>query len=100
MSEQSDVPEPDVGVGTEVFDAEGNRLGTVRGFDEHGFYVTTDQGITALSGEHVAAGLAGEAELTWRCYECGEMGDIEALPEDGCPACGAPQEDIYYHVED
>jgi ABC-type ATPase with predicted acetyltransferase domain len=90
----------DVTFGTEIYDDDGNRLGAVRGFDEHGFYVSTDEGITALSGEHIASGAAGEAELTWRCYDCGAMGDIEELPEDGCPDCGAPQEDIYYSLED
>ena len=96
-SEETDV---DVTFGTEIYDQKGNRLGAVRGFDEHGFFVSTDDGITALSGEHISSGIAGEAELTWRCYECGAIGDIEELPEDGCPDCGAPQEDIYYHLQD
>lgn len=38
----------------------------------------------------------GEAELMWRCWGCGEMGDIEDdLPEE-CPTCGARREDLYY----
>jgi hypothetical protein len=89
----------DVGFGQTVYDDEGNRLGTVRGFDENGFYVTTEDGIAAMSAEHVATGAAGEAELMWRCWECGEMGDIEDVP-DGCPACGAARESIYYWIED
>jgi hypothetical protein len=89
----------ELGFGEAVYDADGNELGSVRGFDEHGFYVTTDEGITAMSSEHIATGAAAEAELMWRCWECGEMGDIEELP-DGCPACGAPKEDIYYWLED
>lgn len=32
---ESDV---DVTFGTEIYDQKGNRLGSVRGFDEHGFY--------------------------------------------------------------
>ncbi|MFB6202817.1 MAG: rubredoxin-like domain-containing protein [Halorhabdus sp.] len=88
-----------LGFGETVYDAEGNELGTVRGFDEHGFYVSTDTGIAALSSEHLASGLGGEAELMWRCWACGEMGDIEEIPEE-CPACGAPKEDIYYWQED
>ncbi|WP_123536191.1 DUF7130 family rubredoxin-like protein [Halosimplex salinum] len=89
----------DLGFGQAVYDDEGIRLGTVRGFDEHGFYVTTDEGIGAMSGEHLATGGAGEAELMWRCWDCGEMGDIEELP-DSCPACGAARESIYYWIED
>ncbi|MFB6128880.1 MAG: rubredoxin-like domain-containing protein [Halorhabdus sp.] len=89
----------DVTFGTDVYDEAGNRLGTVRGFDEHGFYVSTDDGMAALSSEHLASGIAGEAELMWRCWSCGEMGQIEQLPEE-CPSCGAPKEDIYYWKSD
>lgn len=99
MRNTGEVETLDVALGREVYDSDGNRLGTVQGFDEHGFYVTTDEGITAMSREHLATGIAGEAELTWRCYNCGAMGDIEELPGD-CPDCGAPKEDIYYHTED
>jgi len=96
----SETDEPiDVGLGQPVFDEDGNALGTVRGFDEHGFYVTTEEGIEALSAEHVSTGTAGEAELMWRCWECGEMGEIDEIPET-CPACGAERESIYYWIED
>ncbi|MBX0324217.1 hypothetical protein EGH21_14355 [Halomicroarcula sp. F13] len=88
-----------VAFGQTVYDDAGNEIGTIRGFDEHGFYVTVDEGIEALSSEHVSTGKAGEAELMWRCWECGEMGQIEKLPEE-CPSCGAPKEDIYYWQED
>jgi hypothetical protein len=95
----SDTEPVDVGFGETVYDDEGNELGTVRGFDEHGFYVTTDDGIASMSAEHVTTGTAGEAELMWRCWECGEMGAIDAIP-DRCPDCGAARESIYYWVED
>ncbi|WP_254272563.1 DUF7130 family rubredoxin-like protein [Haloarcula marina] len=88
-----------VAFGQVVYDDEGNEIGTIRGFDEHGFYVTIEDGIEALSSEHVSTGKAGEAELMWRCWECGEMGKIDQLPEE-CPACGAPKEEIYYWQED
>jgi len=90
--------EIDLGFGEAVYDEDGNRLGTVRGFDEHGFYVTTEDGIAAMSGEHLST-RSGEGELMWRCWDCGEMGDIEEIPET-CPACGAERESIYYWVED
>lgn len=100
MSESSETAEFDVSFGNEVYDEAGNKLGTVRGFDEHGFFVSTDEGITAMSREHIASGLPGEAELTWRCYECGAIGDIEDVPEAGCPDCGAAKEEIYYLIQD
>jgi Zn finger protein HypA/HybF involved in hydrogenase expression len=88
-----------ISFGTEIFDGDGNKIGTIRAFDEHGFYVTVEEGIKSLSGEHITAGAPGEAELMWRCWECGEMGEVEDIPEE-CPSCGAPKEDIYYWQED
>lgn len=86
--------------GETVFDADGNEIGTVRGFDEHGLYVTTQAGVEALSVIHERAGHEfGEAELLWRCTECGAMGPIEDFPE-ACPDCGAPKEQLYYWTED
>ena len=85
--------------GQTVYDDDGNALGTVRGFDEHGFYVTTEDGIEAMSAEHVSTGQAGEAELMWRCWDCGEMGQIDDIP-DTCPSCGAESEASYYWIED
>jgi len=90
----------DLAFGMTVYDDEGAELGTIRGFDEHGFYVTVEDGLEALSSEHVSTGAAGQAELMWRCWECGAMGDIQDdIPEE-CPDCGAPKEDIYYWTED
>lgn len=86
--------------GQTVYDEDGEKLGTIRGFDDDGFYVTTREGIVALSVEHARAGHElGQAELVWRCFQCGEMGDVEDLPET-CPSCGAGREDLYYWTED
>jgi hypothetical protein len=41
--------------GQTVYDEDGNELGRVRGFDQHGFYVTLEEGIEALSEEHVVS---------------------------------------------
>ena len=86
--------------GQTVYDDEGAELGTIRGFDEHGFYVTVQNGVEALSSEHVTTGAAAQAELMWRCWECGEMGEIDDDIPDTCPDCGAPKEEIYYWTED
>lgn len=91
---------PRVTVGTVVYNDDGERLGRVRGFDGDGFYVTTEEGIEALSVEHERAGHEfGEAELVWRCSDCGAVGEIDAMP-DACPDCGAPREHLYYWTED
>lgn len=52
----SDTEERRLELGQPVFGEEGERLGTVRGFDEHGFYVTAKEGIEGLSGAHGRAG--------------------------------------------
>ncbi len=87
----------EVRTGKTVYDAEGEKLGVVRGFDEHGFYVTASTDVEVLPDE------PGQRErsdaLMWRCWECGEMGQISDIPEN-CPSCGAPKEDIYYWQED
>lgn len=89
-----------VGIGLDVYTEDGEHLGTIRGFDEDGFFVTTRDGIEALSVEHEhAGGTYGEAELMWRCSNCGELGDIDTIPE-ACPSCGASKEHIYYWIED
>ncbi|WP_255151312.1 DUF7130 family rubredoxin-like protein [Halorarius halobius] len=101
MSEPEQTPADgrDVDFGETVYDEEGNELGRIRGVDEHGFYVTTAEGVTAMSVEHEADTKAGIKELHWRCWECGEIGELGELPEE-CPNCGAPEEDLYYWQQD
>ena len=84
-------------IGTKVFDSSGNPLGVVRKQTRSGFVVSvsTDQPETHRS----TSGEFGEAYLMWRCMECGEMGNIEALPEQ-CPSCAASRESLYYWTED
>ncbi len=88
-----------VSLGEGVYDDDGNRLGRVRGLDEHGFYVATADGVVAMSVEHEAGTTAGIKELQWRCWECGEIGELNEMP-DSCPACGAPGEELYYWQQD
>jgi len=92
--------EPSIGLGQAVYDDEGNRLGTVRGYIDDGFVVTgrVDAGQYSLAHEHTPHDF-GEAELLWRCSDCGELGDIDEVP-DSCPSCGAPAESIYWWTED
>jgi hypothetical protein len=90
----------DLAFGQTVYDEDGSPLGTIRGFDQHGFYVSVEDGIESLSDEHRTTSNAGEAELMWRCWECGAMGEIDASIPDACPDCGAAKEEIYYWTED
>jgi rubrerythrin len=84
-------------VGEKVFNADGEELGVVRELINGGLVVSVDLG----AGEHQrsTSGEFGEAYLMWRCMECGEMGDIDELP-DQCPNCEAERESLYYWTED
>lgn len=88
-----------VDFGQTVYTEDGEELGQVRGFDQHGFYVTTDEGVAAISVGHEADTRSGHKELHWRCWDCGEIGKIDEMPEQ-CPSCGAPEEDLYYWQQD
>ena len=109
MSGRGETPDHDAGetvvepvkIGESVFNDDGEVLGKVRGVDERGFFVTTRTGVERLSIEHARAGLCfGEAELVWRCTECGEMGEIENGFPDTCPNCRTEKENIMYWTED
>lgn len=95
--------EPDpriVDIGESVYDADGNELGTIRGVSEDGVFVTTRDGVAAMSIEHERAGHEfGQAELLWRCVTCGALGDIDDMPTV-CPDCGASKEYLSYSIED
>lgn len=92
---------PKVSFGDVLYTEDGEPVGRIRGIEEGGVFVSTRDGAEGLSVEHARSGHAfGEAELMWRCTECGEMGDIEeGLPET-CPNCGSEREALMYWTED
>lgn len=93
-------PETVVSIGQTVYDDDGSDLGTVRGFTDDGFVVTTREGMDGLSIEHERSGHEfGEAELVWRCSSCGEVGTLDQFPDE-CPGCGADRSEVYYTIED
>jgi len=89
----------ELSLGDTVYGEDGSKLGTIRGFDEKGFYVTNSKGVTGPKPRHASTGTLGEADLMWRCWQCGETGRIDEIPED-CPSCGAGGEELYYWTED
>jgi hypothetical protein len=95
MSKQTTTVE--IELGRAVYDSDDNELGIVRGVDEQGFYVAAGDDVRVLE-EGTTSAEHGDA-IMWRCWECGEMGQIENIPEE-CTSCGAPKEDIYYWQED
>jgi len=87
--------------GETLYTAEGRPVGTVRGIEDGGVFVTFRDGVEALSVEHARTGHNfGEGELMWRCTECGEMGQIEDGLPDECPNCGVAKEQLMYWTED
>jgi rubrerythrin len=90
-----------VSLGEKVYNTDGEILGEIRGIEEGGFFVTSREGVERLSIEHARSGQSfGEAELMWRCSECGEMGEIDEGFPDICPNCGTEKENIMYWTED
>lgn len=87
--------------GQTLYDEHGAPVGTVRGVEAGGVFLSTREGVESRSVEHARAGHGfGEAELMWRCTDCGEMGEIDGgLPEE-CPNCGTERENLMYWTED
>lgn len=109
MSGRGETPEEEGGQvdrvsiepGQTLYDEDGTPVGEVRGVEEGGLFVTVREGVESLSIEHARSGQSfGEAELMWRCMNCGEMGQInEGLPEQ-CPNCGIEKEELMWWTED
>ncbi|AUX10870.1 small CPxCG-related zinc finger protein [Halalkaliarchaeum desulfuricum] len=99
MSQDEEALIANLEIGQEIYDEDGNELGTVRGLDDNGFYVLAreETGTVPLSK---ARDIFGKAYVMWRCWECGEMGKIEDDLPDTCPSCGAQKEELYYWAED
>lgn len=93
--------EEELTLGQVLYTESGSSVGVVRGIGEGGLFVTTREGKAEYSVEHARAGHEfGEAELMWRCTECGEMGPIkEGLPSQ-CTGCGVSKESLMYWTED
>lgn len=97
MAQQDQVT---LSLGEGVYTEDGTRVGTIRGFDNSGFYVSIQGDVEAPTpSSTVATHGTGEFDLMWRCWQCGETGRIDEMP-DSCPNCGAGAEELYYWTED
>ncbi|MDZ7687181.1 MAG: hypothetical protein U5J64_00405 [Halobacteriales archaeon] len=88
----------EIGIGSTMYDEDGDPVGEVRGFDPHGVVVSTDEDVSIGGVVSADPSVVGESDLLWRCSGCGEIGEVEDMP-DGCPSCGAPKTDLYYWSE-
>lgn len=94
MSEESPA------IGERVYTEDGRPIGTISDVEDGGIMVQpleNELPPAALRGRRVQG--FGEAELMWRCGQCGEMGNLDEMP-DTCPNCGAAKEELYYWTED
>lgn len=80
-----------------MYSADGTELGVVGGLTEEGFLVRGGADADSLEAE--PGGALGEGYVVWRCADCGEVGDLDGLPET-CPGCGAGREALYAWLED
>jgi len=91
----------DLTFGQVLYDDAGRPVGSVRGMEAGGVFLTTRAGVESLSVEHARSGHSfGQAELMWRCLNCGEMGDLGDEFPERCPNCGIEHEELMYWVED
>ncbi len=91
----------DLAFGQTLYTEEGDPVGIIRGLEEGGLFLSLRDGVESLSIAHARSGQAfGEAELMWRCLNCGEMGEIDDGLPARCPNCGIEREALMYWTED
>jgi rubrerythrin len=99
--EQASDAATELSFGQTLYEESGKPVGQIRGIEEGGVFVTTREGVEAMSIQHTRSGHSfGEAELMWRCADCGEMGEIEGGLPETCPGCGSSREHLMYWTED
>lgn len=92
----------EIDIGDSLYTEDGDEVGIIQGADEGRIIVSVREGAEVLGLErHQKSGQSfGEAELMWRCMDCGEMGEIEDGLPDECPNCGVEKEELMYWTED
>ncbi len=87
-----------IDIGSKIYDEEGEAVGTVRGFDQHGIVVSTYEEVEPGDLVSTDPSVVEAEDVLWRCSDCGEVGKLDEMP-DSCPSCGTPKTDIYYWSE-
>jgi hypothetical protein len=85
--------------GQQVYDETGRGIGVIQAITEIGVEVNTHSDVETLSLRRSPSVNLGEGYLVWRCSECGDLGDIDQIP-DHCPSCGNSKEALYAYLED
>lgn len=85
--------------GQQLYDEAGREIGIIQAITDVGVKVNTHSDVDTLSLRRAPSWNLGEGYLLWRCSECGELGDIDQIP-DHCPSCGTSKEAIYAYLED
>lgn len=74
--------------GQRVYDASSREIGRIQAITDLGVEDNIHSDVDTLSFRRAPTVNLGEGYLLWRCAECGELGDVEQIP-DLCPFCGA-----------
>jgi len=101
MPEDSEVASTDRALkpGQRVYDEAGRVIGVIQAITDIGVEVNTDSDVETLSLRQSPSVNLGEGYLVWRCSECGELGELNQIP-DHCPSCGASKDTLYAYLED
>jgi Zn finger protein HypA/HybF involved in hydrogenase expression len=101
MPEDSEVASTDrvLKPGQRVYDEAGRVIGVIQAITDIGVEVNTDSDVETLSLRQSPSVNLGEGYLVWRCSECGELGELNQIP-DHCPSCGASKDTLYAYLED
>lgn len=85
--------------GQRVYDEHGREIGLIQSITDIGVEVNTHDKVDTLSLKRTPTTNVAEGYLVWRCTECGELGDVNHVP-DRCPSCGSGREELYAYLED
>lgn len=84
--------------GDALYNSDGELVGHVDHIDANVIKIIPTGEGEETAGSEAARGY-GKADLVWRCGQCGEVGELDSMP-DRCPSCDAPREELYYLTQD
>ena len=100
--EDDEIERLNVAFGDTLYTEDGEAVGIVQGINDGRVIlsVRSNAEVTDLERHHRSGQGFGEAELMWRCMNCGEMGEIEDGLPSRCTNCGVEKEELMYWTED